>query len=202
MAFGVLHSFRLVEGMAPRLVSVLAISLLAFESCALAQGLQLRTYRGQVLDEDTKKPLAGVVVVFVWERRFPSPATGRLVDEVHAVREVLTDAEGQFDVVGPRETSDGDDDPADEVRYEVRLTDPIFFKPGYYLVYRVERKGKALRDPTIVYLKRAADPMEALEGLIQDYPFSRTPTFLKALNQERARLGLPPIRPGKPEGPR
>ncbi len=203
MAFGVLHSFRWVEGMAPRLIPALAVGVLAFQSCALAQGLQMTTYRGQVLDSDTKKPLAGVVVAFLWERRFPSPTTGRLVDEVHAVREVLTDAEGRFEVVGPRETADDDDDDsADAIQYEVRLRDPLFFKPGYDLYYRGKSKGKPLRDRTIVYLTRADDPIEQLEALSKGPMLSLTPMLLKALNQERARLGLPPIRPGKTEGQR
>ena len=148
-------------------------------------------YRGQVVDAATGNPLEGVLVVFVWERHAYSEVRKRITTEVHAATEVLTDADGHFEVSAASETT------FRPSVVEVRRTDPIFFKPGYFLLYRVKSKGEPMRDPTIIYLKRADNSLEALEGLSSDYPFGRTPMFLKALNEERARLGLPPIRPSQ-----
>lgn len=168
---------------------LLTAALLGLGSCVWAEVTRVRKYHGQVLDIDTRTPLPRTVAVFIWERPVYSPVTNRVHVEIHAVTEVLTDSDGRFEVSATPEAA-GD-------TVEVRLTDPIFFKPGYFLLYKVQSKGEPLRDPAIIYLKRADDPLKALEGLSSDYPFSRTPMFLKALNEERTRLGLPPIRPAQ-----
>ena len=56
-------------------------------------------YRGQVVDAETKAPLAGAVVVARWMRDRIAPL--HLTSEHHAVREVVTDSEGRF-ILTPR----------------------------------------------------------------------------------------------------
>ncbi|MGH7316316.1 MAG: hypothetical protein ACREJS_08660, partial [Candidatus Rokuibacteriota bacterium] len=51
-------------------------------------------YRAQVIDADTKAPLAGAVVVVLWRRDRVYPFHS--VSENYAVREVVTDSEGRF----------------------------------------------------------------------------------------------------------
>ena len=51
-------------------------------------------YQGQVVDAETKAPLAGAVVVALWWRNRVYPFHS--VAEHYAVRETVTDAEGRF----------------------------------------------------------------------------------------------------------
>lgn len=167
--------------------------LLGLGSCAAGEMPPGNFYRGQVIDVDTGKPLGKVLVVFLWERYDYSPTTKRIHSQLHAVTEVLTDADGRFEVsTAPETTAVG------PFLVEVRKADPIFFAPGYFLLYKVKTEGDAFHDPTIVYMKRAENPRDAVEPLplVPSFPFSRTPLLLKALNEERGRLGLPLIQPG------
>ena len=177
-----------------RLATGLSMALvLGFGSCALTQESFPVFYRGQVVDVDTGRPLPGVLVVFLWERDVYSPATSKVTREFHAATEVLTDKNGRFQISAAPEASVG------PFLVEIRTTDPIFFAPGYFLPYKAKSEGEPFRDRTVVYMQRAENPREALEPLplSSSFPFSHTPLLLKALNQERARLGLPPIQPGK-----
>ncbi|MGH7368697.1 MAG: hypothetical protein ACREK9_20015, partial [Candidatus Rokuibacteriota bacterium] len=51
-------------------------------------------YRAQVIDAETKAPLAGAVLVALWRRDRVYPFHS--VSENYAVREVVTDSEGRF----------------------------------------------------------------------------------------------------------
>ena len=51
-------------------------------------------WKGQVVDRDTGKPIAGAVVVMIWEER--SPGVIHPEDEVHTAVEVVTDDDGRF----------------------------------------------------------------------------------------------------------
>lgn len=150
-------------------------------------------YRGQVVDADTGKPLAGVLVAFIWFRNAYSPATKGIVDEFHAAIEVVTDADGRFEISRLPETTFGPS--------VVHVQSPgiIFFRPGYILErVEVDPGVKRYRDPTRVYMQRVKNPSEALDLRLHPlFPYNRTPLLLKGLNEERARLGLPPIQPSK-----
>lgn len=168
------------------------VLLLGFWSCALSQEPAGGFYRGQVVDMDSGKPIPGVLVVFIWERQVYSPTTKRIHTEIHAVTEVFTDANGRFEIsVAPETSSLGPS------VVEIRRKDPVFFAPGYLLIY----KGQQAKDGSMsVYLKQAKNPSEEREnlGILSPlFPFTHTPLFLKALNAERVRLGLQPIQPGK-----
>lgn len=168
--------------------------LFGLGSCAASQSPTVGYYRGQVVDADTGEPLPGVIVVFLWYGDVYSPVTKRITTkEFHKVTEVLTDIFGHFEVSAAPESESG------PFIVEVRRTDPIFFLPGYLLDYKAQNAGDPLLGPTIIYLKRAKNPRDAVEPLplVPSFPFGQTPLFLKALNQERARLGLPPIQPSK-----
>ena len=168
-----------------------AALLLGSGGCTSGELAFWEHYRGQVVDADTGKPLAGVLAVFVWERELYSEARKRIISEFHAASEVLTDADGWFEVSAAAETT------LRPSVVEIRRLEPIFFAPGYFSAYRAKAEGEPLRDRTIIFLKRAENPRDALEGLSPEFPFSHTPMLLKALSQERARLGLPPISPSK-----
>lgn len=169
--------------------------LLAFglAGCASDPEHQDSFYRGQVVDIDTGNSLAAVVVVFIWHRDVYSPTTQRIHEEFHAAIEMETDTDGKFTVPSHREAARGPS--------VVRVHSPvvIFFTPAY-IVHRIEVGPgvRRYRDPTRVYMIRVENRKEALDlGLASSFPYDRTPVLLKALNEERFRLGLPPITPGK-----
>ena len=166
--------------------------LLVFSSCASGEESSGGFYRGQVLDTDTGKPLEGVLVVFIWYRDVYSATTKQITDEFHAATEILTDAHGRFEVPRSPETTLGPS--------VVHIQSPgvIFFAPGYVLArFEVDPGVRRFRDPTRIYMQRAAKPADGLElHLVPSFPYSRTPSLLKALNKERARLGLPMIQAG------
>lgn len=171
----------------------LLVLLLGLVSCAgTGAGSGEDFYLGQVIDIDTLKPMAEVLVVFIWERDVYLPNTNFITRELHAVTEVVTDGNGNFEGPAAPETTVGPS------VVEVRLKDPVFFAPGYFFPYKVRTKGEPLRDPTFIYLKRADDPRNALEpGLSPSFPYSRTPRLLEALNKERGKVGLPSIQPSQ-----
>ncbi len=78
-------------------------------------------YRGRVLDAETGKPLASVVVVVVWRRDRVMPFHSK--SEHYAAREALTNADGEFVI-------DADDVERNAPKRTLR---PFFtiFLPGY-----------------------------------------------------------------------
>ncbi len=162
--------------------------LLGMASCASGVMSSSNFYRGQILDVETGKPLVGVLVVFVWYRDVYSPATGRIDDEFHSAAEVWSGSEGRFEVSAAPEVKVG------PLVTHVQSPAIIFFAPGY-IQERVDVKpgARRFRAPTRIYMKRVKNDADALVELVPSFPYERTPLLLRALNQERMRLGLPPI---------
>jgi hypothetical protein len=66
-------------------------------------GVPLRSdgpYRGRVIDAETGKPLAGVLVLGTWSYMVPSPAGG--TSHCLGAKETLTDENGDFEISGRR----------------------------------------------------------------------------------------------------
>jgi hypothetical protein len=182
-----------VHGMVHFWMCFSVVLALGLGSCASGSEPSNSYYGGQVLDIDTGKSLAGVLVVLIWQRDVYSPITQRIHEEFHAAIEMQTDTDGKFKVPSHPETTR---EPS-----VVRVQSPaiIFFAPGY-IPYRIEVGPgvRRYRDPTRVYMRRVENRKEALDlGLAPSFPYDRTPLLLKALNEERAQLGLPPITPGR-----
>lgn len=70
-------------------------------SCAFARDI---TFRGKVIDADTKEPIEGAVVVAYWHEAWGTPAgeTTSLKD----VKETLTDRSGEWTIRGPKGRAD------------------------------------------------------------------------------------------------
>ena len=163
--------------------------LLGMVSCVSGGTSRGDSYRGQFLDAETGKPLAGVLVVFVWYRDVYSPVTRDITDEFHSAAEVWSGPDGHFEVSAAPEVETGP--------LVVHVQNPaiIFFAPGY-IQERIDVKPgtKRFRGETRIYMKRVGNEAEALDlGLAPSFPYERTPLLLRALNQERMRLGLHPI---------
>lgn len=158
-------------------------------------------YRGRVLDAETGKPLAGVVVVAVWRRDRIMPLHSR--SEHYAARETLTNADGEFVI-------DADDV---ERNAPKRTWHPFItiFLPGY------GRYRSPAGTPTTVTQRFFEGPGTTVElprlntkderrmhlrGLgphgLSDTPFTEIPEFMRLFNQERVALGLEPYQsPGR-----
>jgi hypothetical protein len=186
---------------------LLGLLVLTWSAAAVAQtGQSLERYlnghrgpyRGRVLDAETGKPLAGVVVVAVWRRDRIMPLHSR--SEHYAAREALTNADGEFVI------------DADDVERNVpkRTLRPFFtiFLPGYGR-YRnepgptprstlkfFEGAGNTVELPPL----RTGDERRQYVGRLDpfaltDTPFKEIPTFMRLLNQESAAVGLQPFEP-------
>jgi len=63
------------------------------------------TMRGKIIDADTLKPIEGAVVWAMWDKCWAGVGAGNLCN-VYKVKEVLTDANGEWSITGPAGTSD------------------------------------------------------------------------------------------------
>jgi hypothetical protein len=187
-------------------IGFFAIMLLSFMiSCAHA-----KTFRGKVIDADTKEPIEGAVVVASWteETTTPTATHSRLKD----VREVLTDKNGEWSISGPKGR-------ANELIPGLSLFIPYtkepqftIFKPGYcpwplgfYIdackeKIKPEGNGRVREGATIELpkLTKTQDRWRA-EGVGSDFMTEmlgdkqkarKMKNFLRLLNEERRFLGL------------
>jgi hypothetical protein len=93
-------------------------------SCAHA-----KTFKGRVIDADSKEPIEGAVVVAEWKTETRTPTATYL--DLKDVKECLTDKNGQWSITGPKGRSD-------ELLPGLSLFIPYtkepqftIFKPGY-----------------------------------------------------------------------
>jgi hypothetical protein len=155
-------------------------------------------YRGQVIDAETKAPLAGAVVVALWWRNRVYPFHS--VAEHYAVRETVTDAEGRFSL-DANEVEEG----APRRTYHPEF---LIFQPGYGSYPRKHMSptgftgGIFERPGAVVELPRLGDREERRKHLFlfdphgySDTPFKDVPVFVRRFNEERVAIGLEPLFP-------
>src|SRR3990170_5561703 len=130
------------------------VSLMLIITCVLSATIAVASgsWKGKIIDIETKEPLEGAVVLAVWERVYRTPAGAS--SYFYEAKEVLTDKEGKFEI--PLYT------PINLVPLISYMRGPLFtiFKPGYgsltmvldkYLkgvtaeVYEMELSGKKYR---------------------------------------------------------
>jgi hypothetical protein len=150
-------------------------------------------YAGQVLDFDGGAPMSGVIVTVMWYREGASMTGQAATDQFHAAFEMRTGADGRYEVPArPRRPLPHGD--------QLQTPVALFFLPGY-----IDWHHRFVGDPrspdprTIVQLKRAVDPVVAVKDVTipQLVPHAESPLLVGALNQERARLGLPALAPSE-----
>ena len=93
------------------------------------------TYHGKVIDADTLEPIEGAVVYAIWIKC--RPGIGSRSCGIGPVKEVLTDAEGEWRITGPK----GNDDPG-YIRSVIGFLVPWigsprirYYKPGYFPIF-------------------------------------------------------------------
>lgn len=91
------------------------------------------TYHGKIIDADTLKPIEGAVVWAIWDSCGPGIGHGP-VCSTGTVKEVLTDANGEWQITGPS----GNSDPGflrTILGFIVSWTEPPrigYYMPGYF----------------------------------------------------------------------
>ena len=152
-------------------------------------------YRGQVIDADTKTPLAGAVVVALWRRDIVYPFHN--TSENYAVREVVTDSQGRF-LLTAKEIEEGGG-------RRLRFPEFLIFQPGYGAYPYCQKvptgftRGIFERDDTVVELPRIENQEERRKNLLtfgphsySETPMKDLPNLMRALNEERISIGLNP----------
>ena len=108
---------------------ILIVLLIIVFTCLMVSCTRAKTFKGRVIDADTKEPIEGAVVVAEWmtERDTPTATHTNLKD----VKECLTDKNGEWSIRGPKGR---DDWPIPYMSLFIPYTKgPAFivFKPGY-----------------------------------------------------------------------
>ncbi len=123
----ILHIFRETIFMRNRIALIMFLMLMSFSTTACAQ-----TFKGKVIDADTKEPIEGAVVVASWheERATVAGPSSQLKD----VKETLTDKNGEWVIKGPGGMEGGNITAIFTFLTGTYYTIPpefIIFKPGY-----------------------------------------------------------------------
>ncbi len=152
------------------------------------------TFYGRVVDEDTGKPIHGAIVLSVWWNYSNKEGRTPL-----AVREVITGPKGMFSMEGLEEKI------FRNVPVGIQPPEFYIFKPGYAGFPGPEVKPSetfrvAFRpfadSVSLKKLNNAEDRYRDLRqfNILAALPLEQAPRFLGALNKERARVGLKPVR--------
>jgi len=168
-----------------------------------------RTFHGQVIDAETRKPIEGAAVVIHWVE-----ARGTVAGEstrFKDVKEILTDKEGKWAITGP-EGSEGNDLIAyltffTGIHY-TRKPDFIIFKPGYcsypgglsieackgikFSGSGETMAGKTAELPRLPNLMNREDRLRMMPGPVAgEGSIQKQREFLRLLNEESRNLGIP-----------
>jgi hypothetical protein len=160
-----------------------------------------KTYHGQVVDEETGKPLEGAVSVVIWHKK---PMISMDAPEYfHDAKETLTDAEGKFTL----EASPLVDWNPFTV---IKQPNIVIFQPGYEpfaLLRTLTRQGfhsfedvdRAFQKGAMIKLPKLRGKEELKKflsassiGISGDVPFKKVPNLIRLLNFQSKMAGVPP----------
>ena len=164
------------------------------------------TFKGKVIDADTKEPVEGAVVVASWSESTATITGGS--QRSKDVKETLTDKNGEWKIKGPK----GDRFIAQVFAmipgiYYTEAPEFIVFKPGY-CSYRAGFGIKACKENMKVYnftnsdnigevielpkLIKREDRLRALPGPIAgENSLKKQKEFIRLINEESKYLGIP-----------
>jgi len=190
------------------LMGICALGALTVPTLGEAAG----PWKAQIVDQETKKPLEGVVVLAVWERRYTSPG-GPAGGGYYDSEEVVTGPDGRF-VIPAKWTFTF-------LPFLTVIKGPYFyiFKPGYgqwqfqgadtweryersdryqAAMAQLEADGAVMELPP---LKTREERLKFMrEGVLTPavVPAAGLKHYEAAINQERTSLGLPRVSLGWP----
>ncbi|HEY7142071.1 MAG TPA: carboxypeptidase-like regulatory domain-containing protein [Methylomirabilota bacterium] len=145
-------------------------------------------FRGQLVDQATGKGIAGAAVIAIWWKNEPNPV--QMNRSFFDATEAVTDAEGRFEI--PRYAKPPFFD------FQIFLPEITYFAPGYLSLRKqvTPSDGQPFVAETTIFMER----IETREALAQKsrsgpaaVPLDKMKEFTKAVNVERALLGLSPI---------
>lgn len=150
-------------------------------------------YRGQILESQTKAPLAGAVVVALWRRDVVYPF--QVNSEHYAVRETVTDSDGRF-VMEVRDIEEG-------APRRTRKPEFLVFLPGYgafphrytspkgFMAELFEGAGTTVEIPRLESREERLNNLSSFSPhRLSDAPDKDLPRLMKAVDNERIALGL------------
>jgi hypothetical protein len=159
-------------------------------------------YRGQILESQTKAPLAGAVVVALWRRDVVYPF--QVNSEHYAVRETVTDSDGRF-VMEVRDIEEG-------APRRTRKPEFLVFLPGYGAFPHRYTSPKGFMaelfegDGTTVEVPRLETREQRLRNLrsfgphdFSESPHKALPLLMRLIDEERIAVGLSPYPPPEKE---
>lgn len=169
------------------LVGLMSLALASGGCMAYAKGRPLRgPFEGRVVDAETGQPIQGAVALAVWHEVRVTPVGGQ--ERFYDAREAVTGADGRF--VIPRAVP----------FYNLGVQRPRFyiFAPGYRREDTIVSppEGVAFADPTVVRMRRLQtreDLLAASRTRPAGVPTEHMVEMTKAINRERASLGLDPL---------
>ena len=150
------------------------------------------TYRGQVVEAETGAPIAGAVVLGVWDREYLTVAGG--VDRFYKAREVLTDTNGDFTLPGMGLLVMSNIVPANIVIFKAgyEYLGPYYWETltaGQIMGQRIRWEGEKaiipLKKPTLEERKKR------FTGLAGSFPQEKQKLLIRELNKEDVELGRP-----------
>jgi hypothetical protein len=173
---------------------------------SLTQNAWCATFRGKVIDADTKQPIEGAVVVASWdeERATPAGPTSRLKD----VKETITDKNGIWIIEGPKGGNVGDIKAMFSFitgTYFTNTPEFIIFKPSYcswpkgFGIDLCKKSMKPVGSDKVAegitvelpQLTDKEDRLRALPSRVSGYGVDeKQKEYIRLLNAERKHLGL------------
>jgi hypothetical protein len=167
------------------------------------------TYRGKVIDADTKESIEGAAIVVYWDKAWQT-ISGEST-ELKEVKEILTDKNGEWSIVGPKGK---EHDPHPYLSFFLLLSytrEPrfIIFKPGYcswpsgFSISACKEKikpkgtgeiieGKTIELPKLPRLIQREDISRNLPRPVSgEGAWEKQKKFIRLINEERKNQGLP-----------
>ena len=151
------------------------------------------TYHGQVVEAETGVPIAGAVVLGVWDRESLTVAGG--VDRFYKAREVLTDANGDFTLPGMGPLIMSNIVPANIVIFKAGYE---YLGPYYWETLTIDEiVRKRVRwegEKAIISLKKLTleERKKQSTGLAGSFPQEKQKLLIRELNKESVELGRRP----------
>jgi len=154
-------------------------------SCATSVREKWGPFRAQVMDMETGQPIAGAVALALWWEIVPTPIQGN--SRFYDAKEAVTGSDGRFEIH--------------------RLSEPLWrlgAQPGEIIIFAKGYEwratlvtppgGQEFVHPTVVQMQRLKTPEEERKYLRRllpaGVPHERMRQFIRALNEERAALGM------------
>lgn len=157
------------------------------------------TFKGKVIDAETKEPIEGAVVVAVWHEEAATP-TGS-TSEHKDVKETLTDKNGEWIIKGPRGKKMGDIMAIFSFLTGTYFTNPplfIVFKPGYcswpegFGIEACKMKPSGIGDRETIELRKLTNREDRLRAIPSTAwgELEKQRELIRLINEERRNLGL------------